>query len=201
MRLILKGLLMNRSFSCVFLSVLCTLLLPCCIKSKEQTKAKKADPVYATVVSKQDIAKTTISTDTHQPDILAKSTINPLLELPEPPKTTQTKTVRITNGITKKDIGYYKMFSWHYPSEFVLKVDGKPIEPGKSLEFQNRTITITYDYIWQAPWGKTVGAKQVTFEIPQDIDTVTINFANWDNEERISIAGAKKVSKEELIKT
>ncbi len=196
---------MNRSFSAVFLSIICTLLLPCCIKSKEQKKAKTLNSIYAPA-SLHDTVKTTVSTDTHQLAALSQSTIHLLPELPEPPKTIvqeikKKNNIVVINGISKKDIGYYKMFSWHYPTEFVLKVDGKPVEQGKSLETQNRMITVTYDYIWQAPWGKTVGAKEVTFEIPQDLHEVTINFANWDNEERISIPGAKKISKEELIKT
>ena len=106
---------------------------------------------------------------------------------------------KITNTITKNDIGYYKAFSWHYPKHFTLKVNGNKIAPGDSIELKENTITIQYDYEWWAPWGNQIGSKKVTYEIPVGVDEIPIKFGGWDEKERTAIPQAKKVSEETAL--
>lgn len=106
---------------------------------------------------------------------------------------------KVINGITRKDLGYYKMLSWHYPDIFTLKVNDKIIEEGKSIECSDSILLVRYDYEWTTPWGKQIGAKEVTFEIPAEVTELNITFVGWQQEERINISNAKKISEEKLV--
>lgn len=121
---------------------------------------------------------------------------------PNPAKKITTKThipFKVINAITRKDLGYYKMLSWHYPDIFTLKVNDKVIAEGKSIEFTDPVLVIRYDYEWTTPWGKQIGAKEVTFEIPAEVTELSVTFTDWKEEERIAITNAKKISEEKLI--
>ena len=106
------------------------------------------------------------------------------------------KTKKVTNSISPNDLGYYQLFSTHYPEEFTLTVNGKAIKNGESIEVKENKLTIKYEYSWKVPFGKRTGAKEVTFEIPKDKNEVEITFAGWKASERILISQAKKLSDE-----
>lgn len=116
--------------------------------------------------------------------------------------------IPIKSLLVKKDIGYYKMLSWHYPYFFQLTVDGKTLfikQDKKTTSFDDilvpadQPFTIRYSYEWHTPWGKRVGAKKVTFKAHPDAQNLSVRFtSNWKDEERIVIDGADKISAELL---
>lgn len=134
--------------------------------------------------------------------ITQKNSIQKQNDAQSTPKKTTVKAhnpFKVINGITRKDLGYYKMLSWHYPDIFTLKVNDKVIEEGKSIEFSDSILIVRYDYEWTTPWGKQIGAKEVSFEIPSEVTELSIQFIGWQQEERIAISNAKKISEEKLI--
>jgi hypothetical protein len=108
--------------------------------------------------------------------------------------------ITVQNGIKRKDLGYYKFFSTHYPKEFNLRVNGKTIEPGKTATVNDSRLVVQYDYVWKTAIGTRTGTKQVEFKVANETgatDTVSIGFNGWDNKtERINATNAEKVSPE-----
>jgi len=105
--------------------------------------------------------------------------------------------ITVQNGIKRKDLGYYKFFSTHYPAEFHLKVNGTVIEPGKAATVSDSHLVVQYDYVWKTVVGTRTGTKQVEFKVPENsTDPVSVNFNGWDKNERIKVSNAEKVSPE-----
>ena len=82
-------------------------------------------------------------------------------------------TISITSSLKKRDIGYYKMLSWHHPYLFNLTVNDQPLFTKKDKTItaaqsvtinKNEPFIIRYSYEWHTPWGKRIGAKKVTFK-------------------------------------
>jgi hypothetical protein len=159
--------------------------LLCTHYALEQATQKKQPNAPKKVVK----SKAIVSPKKHNPAALKKTAVVEIKPV----------TKKIKNSIVKQDIGYYKMFKWHYPDVFVLKVNDQPVESGKQLEVNSPKITVRYDYEWSTPWGKKINGKQATFEIPDTMQEVTIKFLGWQEEERIHIEGAKKITEEKLI--
>lgn len=115
--------------------------------------------------------------------------------------------IAVSSSLVKRDIGYYKMLSWHYPYLFNLTVNGQPLfikHDKKITENEvripaNQPFIIRYNYEWHTPWGKRIGAKSVTFKPNANAQNLSVAFkSNWKNEERIAVDGATKVSQELL---
>ena len=116
--------------------------------------------------------------------------------------------INITADLKKKDIGYYKMLSWHYPHFFNLTVNDqqlftkkdKVITQAESVALsKDEPFVIRYNYEWHTPWGKRIGAKKVTFKPQEHAYQLTVHFkSNWKDEERIVVDGADKISAELL---
>jgi hypothetical protein len=113
---------------------------------------------------------------------------------------TPTKKVsRITNGIQKKDLAYYKFFSNHYPAVFTISVNGAPISEGETIATYAKTLDIEYHYEWKTPTGKRINTKHVRYTLPIQTSDFTINFSGWHEDERIVIPGAQKMTQETEI--
>lgn len=121
---------------------------------------------------------------------------------------TKQETVSITSSLVKKDIGYYKMLSWHYPYLFNLTVNDQPLFTKKDKKIisaepvkipADKPFVIRYSYEWHTPWGKRIGAKNVIFKPNENVSHITVTFkSNWKDEQRIVVNGATKISDELL---
>ena len=107
----------------------------------------------------------------------------------------------ITNGVTKEHLGRKHYGRTYYPEKFVLKVNGKELGKGESMQTEQKTITVQYGYEWYIPWGNRVGAKEATFTLSDETDQRSITFDGWDAVERIKISSAQKTSQEKAIDT
>jgi hypothetical protein len=105
----------------------------------------------------------------------------------------QNKTVIVTNGIQDKMLKYDYGFVSYSPTTFKIEINGTPLEQGKSISMSIHTnkIGVRYDYAFLA--GVYKGAKLIEFELPQEVDQVTITFS-WDRESRIVIGDAKPLA-------
>jgi hypothetical protein len=105
----------------------------------------------------------------------------------------QHKTVVVTNGIQDKMLKYDYGFVSYSPTAFKIEINGTPLEQGKSMTINTNTnkITVRYEYAFLA--GVYKGAKLIEFELPQEVDHVTITFS-WDRESRIVIGDAKPLA-------
>jgi hypothetical protein len=115
--------------------------------------------------------------------------------IPQKKKVTHKVVSRITRDTTK----YYKCFSYHYPAKFHVWINNQIINEKQPITIEGNRVTVAYTYQWNTPWGVKKGGKQVTFELPDELTETAVSFGSWDDEERISIRGAKKVSAEKLI--
>ncbi len=116
--------------------------------------------------------------------------------------------INITADLKKKNIGYYKMLSWHYPHLFNLTVNDQPLftkndkiitQAEPVAISKDEPFVIRYNYEWHTPWGKRIGAKKVTFKAQENAPQLTVHFkSNWKDEERIIVDGAEKISAELL---
>ena len=104
--------------------------------------------------------------------------------------------VMVKNDITRDDLGYYKMFSWHYPAEFKVKINGQEVASGQSAAINDSKIVVDYQYAWKTPWGKKTGTKQATFIAPKGMKNLTLAFNGWKADNRIDIAHAHRQSEE-----
>lgn len=99
------------------------------------------------------------------------------------------RTITITNGIRDEMLAYTYGFFSYSPSSFSVEVNGKPIDKKNStINADNNQITVRYDYAFLG--GKRKGAKAVDFEIPADMNDITVKFS-WDSEWRVVIDNAK----------
>ncbi len=106
----------------------------------------------------------------------------------------------ITNDITDKDLGVFKMFAWHYPKKFKVWVNGKELQPGKSLSIPNGKVEVDYAYEWRWPGNVRAGKKRVLYKTVPDHHNYNIVFKDWiKGPNRIGITNAKQISQERDI--
>jgi hypothetical protein len=111
------------------------------------------------------------------------------------PHKEEKRKVTIRNTITQKDLGYYKFFMTHYPSEFYIQVNGKRLENKEQLIVEEPQITVTYTYEWSSPLGKVKKSKTLTYAIDHKTEKIDLGFTSWkDDEPRIKAPGCSLVS-------
>lgn len=117
------------------------------------------------------------------------------LQKEEPAPTISTaKTKKITNAITKKDIGYKYLFVNRYPEKFTITVNGKELKSGESTTISDTdTFETGYSYEWWAPWQIYKGSGTKKYRIPENVNEVQITFTNWHNPARIAVAKAQLI--------
>lgn len=98
---------------------------------------------------------------------------------------------KITNTITKKDIGYSYLFAKRYPEKFTISVNNKELKTGESATITDTdTFEVTYSYEWWAPWQTYKGTGTKKYRIPASVDEVKITFTDW-HKGRITVANAE----------
>jgi hypothetical protein len=127
---------------------------------------------------------------------------SPIAILPPQHEHTQNKaTSTITNQITKKDLGVYKMLSWHYPNKFTVWLNGNELAAGDSITVPDGSkVEVTYEYLWAGWWGSKTGKKQALFQTSPGSNHAIV-FKDWQQgPERISITNAKRLTEEQSVR-
>lgn len=102
------------------------------------------------------------------------------------------KPKKITNAITKKDIGYKYLFIVRYPEKFTVTVNNKELKTGESTTITDTdTFEVNYAYEWWSPWQIYKGSGTKKYRIPSPVDDVQITFIDWHNPGRIQVAKAE----------
>jgi hypothetical protein len=104
--------------------------------------------------------------------------------------------ITITNTIQNQDLGYYKMFSWHYPKDFFVNVNGRPLESGQSITLDTDRIEVTFSYRWQYLGITRTGNKQTLYRAVPEKNHYTIVFNGWEKPQKISIPQARLITHE-----
>jgi len=110
---------------------------------------------------------------------------------PTPQKKTpeqKNRTITINTKITENMIRY-SYFGASYKPDFSLKVNNQELRcsESKKVTLNENKMKVRYDYNFS---GFKKGAKEVVFEVPNDIDTVDVTFS-WDNRWRVVANNAK----------
>jgi hypothetical protein len=110
--------------------------------------------------------------------------------------------VIVNNTITQKDLGYYKFFMTHYPSEFYIHVNGNMLSSKQQLIVDEPRLTITYFYEWSSPMGKVKKNKTLIYDIDQNTEKIDLSFTSWkEDDPRIKAPGCTLVSITEVEET
>jgi hypothetical protein len=176
-------------------------------KSPPTTKTSTPKQVQKNATRAQKKSATVAKKEVHNAHI-AKKKDDKIKALTAQPLVTPKITIK--NGVTKNAIGYQKM-GMRYPDSFKLTVNGTPlfVKEGETITDHqeisvpaDQPLVIKYDYTWYAPWpwGTKRGSKSVTFQAnAASKEPLSIQFnSNWKEEERITLNGATKVTKETL---
>lgn len=127
-----------------------------------------------------------------------EKTTTPIITVEE--KVTVTKPeekrkVTVNNTIVQKDLGYYKFFMTHYPSEFTLNVNGKKLESKQQVVVEEPRLTIVYSYEWSSPLGRVKKSKTLVYDIDQKTEKIDLSFTSWkEDEPRIKAPGCTLVN-------
>lgn len=105
----------------------------------------------------------------------------------------------VNNTIVQKDLGYYKFFMTHYPSEFTLQVNGKKLESKQQLVVEESRLAIVYSYEWSSPLGKVKKSKTLVYDIDPKTEKIDLSFTSWkEDEPRIKAPGCSLVNVTEV---
>jgi len=122
-----------------------------------------------------------------------------------PPKKLVTKKpeekrkVTVNNTIAQKDLGYYKFFMTHYPSEFNVQVNGKKLDSKEQLVIDEPRLNIIYTYEWNSPLGRVKKSKTLVYDIDQKTEKIDLSFTSWkEDEPRIKAPGCFLVNVTEV---
>lgn len=140
-----------------------------------------------------------LSTNINPTHIVPKEVVIPTKKITEEDE--KAKTIIVKNNIAKKDTYKTKFFMRHYPEEFKIKVNGKELENGQEAEIitPDKKFSVQYSYIWNAPWGKITGTKQVNYKLEDNnVKKIDLHFSSWDDEYRIKASNAKPVNVESI---
>ena len=74
-------------------------------------------------------------------------------------KAEEKRKITIINTIVKKDLGYYKCWMTHYPSEFNVYVNGKKLDSKEQMVVEESRLVVTYAYAWNSPFGRVKKVK------------------------------------------
>lgn len=100
---------------------------------------------------------------------------------------------KITNAISKKDVGYTYLFVKRYPDKFTVTVNNKELKSGDSTTIDGDTFEVGYSYEWWAPWQTYKGSGTKKYRIPAHINEVQVTFTDWHNPARIKVAKAELI--------
>ena len=102
---------------------------------------------------------------------------------------TSSRTIKVTNNITKKMLVYTKGFMQYTP-DFTLSINNMPIEPGKQQQIiiENNCLIVGYTYNFANGYKK--GSKKIEFMVPVTKDELEVTFS-WQDDSRVLISGAQ----------
>jgi hypothetical protein len=107
--------------------------------------------------------------------------------------------ITINNTIVKKDLGYYKCWMTHYPSEFHVHVNGKKLDSKEQIVIDEPRLNVMYSYEWSSPLGKVKKSKTLVYDIDQKTEKIDLSFTSWkEDEPRIKAPGCSLVAVTEV---
>jgi len=107
--------------------------------------------------------------------------------------------VTVNNTIAQKDLGYYKFFMTHYPSEFNIQVNGKKLDSKEQLVVEEPRLNIVYSYEWSSPLGRVKKSKTLVYDIDPKTEKIDLSFTSWkEDEPRIKAPGCSLVNVTEV---
>jgi hypothetical protein len=94
-----------------------------------------------------------------------------------------TRTVRVSNRITKDMITYKKHWTGHYtPSKFALKINGQEVKQNSTTDITvtDNKVRASFDYEFKV-FGKVqrVGGREFDLIVPENTDKIASTFS-WD---------------------
>lgn len=114
-------------------------------------------------------------------------------------KPEEKRKITVSNTIAQKDLGYYKFFMTHYPSEFNVQVNGKKLDSNEQLVVDEPRLNIIYSYEWSSPLGRVKKSKTLVYDIDQKTDKIDLSFTSWkEDEPRIKAPGCTLVNVTEV---
>lgn len=117
-----------------------------------------------------------------------------------PVKNVQAKRkITVNNTIVQNDLGYYKFFMTHYPSEFNVQVNGKKLDSKEQIIIDKNRLDITYSYEWSSPLGRVKKRKTLVYDIDHTTEKIDLSFTSWkEDEPRIKAPGCSLVQVTEV---
>ncbi len=107
--------------------------------------------------------------------------------------------ITINNTIAKKDLGYYKCWMTHYPSEFNVHVNGKKLDSKEQVVVDEPRFNVMYSYEWSSPLGRVKKSKTLVYDIDQKTEKIDLSFTSWkEDEPRIKAPGCTLVNVTEV---
>jgi len=102
----------------------------------------------------------------------------------------RTRTVTITNAVTKKMTCYKYCYQEHEPGTFAIRVNGKPLPQGENITIPvtGKPVKVEYDFSFAG--GLYTGTRKQSFTLNPETNSTELTF-DWNNEHRVSLAGAK----------
>lgn len=121
-----------------------------------------------------------------------------LAPAPAPSQTpqAQSRTISVTNNITRKMLRYKYGFINVRPSKFNISIDDVIIEPGetKQINITNNKLVVAYYYDFS---GHREGKCAITLDIKPEAQDVNISFS-WDDDYRVLADSGQAVNKQEI---
>ncbi len=116
---------------------------------------------------------------------------------PQLPQASAKRVVNITNNIKPEMLIYNHWTGKKEPNPFAIIVDGKPLESGKTatVSIENDILPVQFSYSFAM--GLHKGKNEVTFEIPEKQDKLSMTFS-WGNHFRVILDNAKPLKKKPI---
>lgn len=146
-----------------------------------------------------EIEKVIAPIPSHKKEV--ESVVTPILDKEEVVTKTpeEKRKVTINNTIVKKDLGYYKCWMTHYPSEFHVHVNGKKLDSKEQIVIDEPRFNVVYSYEWSSPLGRVKKSKTLVYDIDQKTEKIDLSFTSWKEEEpRIKAPGCTLVNVTEV---
>lgn len=162
-------------------TLLITFAMACCIYYSYYHLTQK--PLQTTT---EIPVSTSIPLEESIPPVVEEATETPAQDVPE--QTPITHTIKLSNNITKKMIGYQKAFMTYTP-EFSVEVNGEIVPFGQErlVEAPDNKLYITYHYNFLN--GYRVGFRTVCVEFAPDTTHTALTFS-WKNDNHVILTDA-----------
>lgn len=129
---------------------------------------------------------------------ITANTVQPTLT-PALKKSATKRTVTITNSITPAMRIKKHWTGEKTPDKLAILLDGKQIEPGKTVSAQLKDDLLTLEFDYSFMNGYRTGKNQVIFQVPEDQERLDMTFS-WENDFRVILDKAIPKTKEAIEK-